>query len=123
MPTYDVRKAGREPNAITFPCGVKIVDPSTGERIPNTFYACTNPPRIGRYLVDDSGNPLARSTGRKVSGKRMDLRTAHGELIARDKVVSGKMLEYERWEVFEDRSWVAVSLATGAVVDKSEGVP
>jgi hypothetical protein len=129
MPTYEHRNqndpaewAKREPGALTFLCQVKIVDPQTGEQIPNAFYVRTSPPRIGRFLTDADGQPLARATGRKIGGKRMDLRTVDGELIARDKVVSGKMGEYERWDVFEDRAWVAVSLATGEVVAKSEGV-
>jgi len=126
MPTYDARPPGthsqREAGSIGFPCAVRIVDPATGQRIPNVFYARTNPPRIGRFLVDECGNPLVRPTGRKVGGKRMDLRNADNELIARDKVVSGKMNEYERWDVYEERSWVAVSLTTGEVVAKSEGV-
>jgi hypothetical protein len=125
MPTYDARPDGphtkREPGAIQFPVPVRIVDPSTGKRIPNVFYCRTNPPQIGRFLVDADGNPLARSNGRKIAGKRMDLRTAYGELIAKDKVVAGKMVDYERWDVFEERAWVAVSLATGEVVAKSEG--
>ena len=52
----------------------------------------------------------------------MDLRTAHGELIARDKPVAGAMAEYERMDIYEDRAWVAVSLATGAIVAQSDGV-
>jgi len=126
MPTYDARPPGpssqREAGSIGFPCAVRICDPATGARIPNVFYARTNPPRIGRFLVGHNGEPLARPTGRKVGGKRMDLRNADNELIVRDKVVSGKMDEYERWDVFEDRAWVAVSLVTGEVIAKSEGV-
>lgn len=126
MPTYDARPPGnnskREAGAICFPCAVRICDPATGARIPNVFYARTHPPRLGRFLDDGEGNPLVRPTGRKVGNKRMDLRTVDGELIARDKLVTGKMGEYERWDVFEERAWVAVSLATGAVVAKSEGV-
>lgn len=126
MPTYDARPPGnnslREAGSISFPCAVRIVDPITGERIPDVFYARTVPPRIGRFLRDQAGNPLVRPTGRKVGGKRMDLRTADNQLIARNKVVSGKMTEYERWDLYEDRGWVAVSLATGAVVAKSEGI-
>lgn len=126
MPTYDARPPGnnsqREAGSISFPCVVRICDPVTGERIPNVFYARTNPPRVGRFLVGHNGEPLARPTGRKVGGKRMDLKTVDDELIERDKIVSGKMLEYERYDVYEDRAWVAVSLATGKVVAKSEGV-
>lgn len=125
MPTYDARPTGnnspREAGSIRFPCAVRIVDPKTGMRIPNVFYARTNPPRIGRFLVDDAGNPLVRPTGRKVGGKRMDLKNVNNEIIARDKVVSGKMLEYERWDVFEERAWCAISLTTGEVVASSEG--
>lgn len=126
MPTYDARPPGlgsqREAGSIRFPCAVRICDPATGERIPNVFYARTSPPRIGRFLQDQSGNPLARPTGRKVGKKRMDLKTADNQLIARDKVVSGKMMEYERYDIFEDRAWVAISLTTGEVVARSEGV-
>lgn len=126
MPTYDARPPGnnsqREADSIRFPCAVRIVDPVTGQRIPNVFYARTSPPRIGRFLDDGEGNPLVRPTGRKVGGKRMDLRNADNEIIARDKVVSGKMNEYERWDLYEERSWVAISLTTGEVVAKSEGV-
>ena len=125
MPTYDARPPGpsslREAGSIRFPCAVRIVDPKTGLRIPNVFYARTNPPRIGRFLVGHNGEPLARPTGRKVGGKRMDLRNVNDEIIYRDKLVSGKMGEYERWDVYEDRSWVAISLTTGEVVASSEG--
>lgn len=126
MPIYDARPPGthsqREVGSINFPCAVRICDPVTGERIKDVFYARTSPPRIGRFLRDQSGNPLARPTGRKVGKKRMDLKTAYGEIIARDKEVSGKMTDYERWDIFEERPWVAISLTTGEVVAKSEGV-
>lgn len=125
MPTYDARPPGnfaREAGSLSFPCPVRIVDPATGQRIPNVFYARTSPPRIGRFMVGHNGEPLARPTGRKVGGKKMDLRTVTGELIARDKTVSGKMVEYERYDVFEDRAWVAVSLVTGETIARSEGV-
>lgn len=123
MATYDARPVpNREPGAKQFPVPVRIVDPATGQRIPNVFYCRTNPPQIGRFLVDADGQPLAKTTGRKIGGKRMDLRTARGELIARDKVVSGKMAEYERWDVYEARAWVAVSLVTGETIARSEGI-
>lgn len=126
MPIYDARPPGthsqREAGSTSFPCAVRIMDPATGKHIKDVFYARTSPPRIGRFLRDQSGNALARPTGRKVGKKRMDLRTADGELIVRDKEVAGKMMEYERWDVYEDRAWVAVSLVTGEVVAKSEGV-
>lgn len=122
MPTYDARPTNREPGAISFPVAVRIVDPVTGQRIPNVFYARTSPPRLGRFLVGPDGEPLAQATGRKVAGRRMDLRNVRGDLIVRDKAVSGKMGEYLRWDVFEERAWIAVSLSTGEVVAASEGV-
>lgn len=123
MPTYDARPLPlREPAALSFPVPVKIVDPTTGAKIPNVFYARTSPPRVGRFLTDADGQPLARATGRRVRGKRMDLKTVDDQLITRDAPVTGSMGEYERWDVYEDRAWVAVSLATGEVVARSEGV-
>lgn len=108
MATYDCRR-DREPGSIGFPCSVKIVDPSTGQRIANVFYAQTSPAKIGRFIVDADGNPMANAASRR-------------------KVVNvdgrGKQtveVVYDRLETFEFRPWKAIALDTGEVVAKSEG--
>lgn len=122
MKIYDCRPDNsRAPGAVSFPVPVEFRDPATGKKIRNVFFACTNPPRIGRFMTADNGEVLVRATGRKIRGKRMNLYTADQQLIARDHAVRGSMAEYERLDIFEDRPWVAVSLATGAVIDRSEG--
>jgi hypothetical protein len=108
MPTYDCRKENRDPAAGYFPCEVKIVDPQTGERIANVFFASTAPAQLGRFLVGTDGLPLVHPLRKK---RRVD----NGR--------GGWRLEvyYDRLETFENRPWKAISLKTGEVVAKSEG--
>lgn len=105
---YDCRRDGRDPRAESFPCNVRVLDPATGERIPNVFFLDTSPAQVGRFVTDADGNPMAggrrkvlRADGR--GGKRLDF-------------------EYDRLEVWEYRPWVAVAVAGGGVVAKSGGV-
>jgi len=110
---YDVRKVGRDPTAGYFPCAVKIVDPATGDRIPNVFFldtAAVGAPSLGRFVTGPGGEPLVSPVRKK--------RTV-------DNGRGGTKLEiyYDRLEVWERRPWVAVALGTGAVVAKSEDAP
>jgi hypothetical protein len=111
---YDCRKDGADPTARRFPCPVKILCATTGERIPNVFFLDTAPegpnPSLGRFVVDAEGRPLASSTRRK--------RFVTDETGRRRLVV-----EYGRLERWERRPWVAVALDTGEVIARSEGVP
>lgn len=107
---YDCRREGRDPAATSFPCGVKIVDPVTGDRIPNVFYASTSPPRLGRFVLGPDGEPLVDPRSRRKVGRC----TPDGKEKAR--------IVYDRLEVWEARPWVAVALDGGGVVEKSEGV-
>ena len=107
---YDCRKSGREPGSISFPCAVRILDPATGERLANVFYAATDPPRVGRFVLGPAGEPLVNPLSRRK--------------VWVDNGRGGKKLEivYDRMELWERRRWVAVRLDGGGVVAKSEGV-
>lgn len=107
---YDCRKDNREPGSRLFPVRVKIVDPSTGERIPNVFYASTSPARLGRFVTGPSGEPMVDARSRR---KVRDGENARG--YPKFKIV------YDRLEVWADRPWKAVALDTNEVVTKSEG--
>lgn len=110
MSVYDCRRDNRDPSARSFPCNVRFVDPSTGDRIPNVFFAQTSPPRIGRFVTGVDGEPLVDSASRrKVSYTGDD---------GRERC----RIEYDRLEVWERRPWVAVSVDGGGVIEKSEGV-
>lgn len=104
---YDCRKEGREAEAVNFPCSVRILNPVDGERIPNVFYASTFPVRIGRFIVDADGNPLAGPERKKRWHTKPD---------------GSKRVEYyyDRLEVWEIRPWVAVASDTGEVIARSE---
>lgn len=110
MPVYDCRKDGREPGSISFPCNVRIVDPATGERIPNVFYLATDPPQVGRFVVGPDGEPMADAKKRT---KRFVEENGRRRLI----------IEYGRLEVWERRPWVATAMSGGGVVAKSEECP
>src|SRR5258708_3732215 len=111
---YDCRKEGRDPTARYFPCPVKVIDPATGERIPNVFFADTKPeganPALGRFVTDAGGLPLV---------------SPHRKRRMVDDGRGGKKLEFywDRLETWERRPWKAVSLATNEVVAKSEDCP
>lgn len=111
---YDCRKENRDPFASYFPCQVKIIDPATGERIANVFFLDTNPeganPALGRFLLAPDGMPL-------VAPERKKRWVDDGR--------GGQKLEiyYDRLERWERRPWVAVSLATGEMIAKSEDAP
>lgn len=111
MPVYDCRRDGREPGSVCFPRAVRILDPATGGRIANVFYASTAPARLGRFVSGPGGEPLADpKSRRKVWEVGPDGRR-------RVRVVWGRL------EVWESRPWVAVDPDTGEVVEKSEGCP
>jgi len=107
---YDCRPEGREPGSLHFPVAVKILDPATGERLANVFYAATDPPRVGRFVLGPDGGPLVNPLSRRK--------------VWEDNGRGGKKIRivYDRLEVFEFRPWVAVRLDGGGVVAKSEGV-
>jgi hypothetical protein len=110
---FDCRKENRDPTARLFPCAVKIIDPQTGERIANVFFLDTTPlgsPSLGRFVTGLDGETL-------VSPERKKRRVDNGR--------GGWKLEvyYERLEVWERRSWVAVAVDTGEVIAKSEDAP
>lgn len=112
MPTYDCRARDREPGSTSFPCNVRILDPATGGRIPNVFYARTSPPMLGRFVTGPDGEPLADPRTRRKVGAA----TPDGK--GRAAIV------YDRLEVWEaGRPWVAVAADTGQVIAKSEGCP
>jgi hypothetical protein len=109
MPIYDCRKDNREQGALYFPCSVRIVCGMTGKRIAHVFYASTSPAKLGRFIVGPDGEPMASPVRHKRYVPKPD---------------GSFRVEYynERLEVIEQRPWVAVSVKTGAVVAKSEGV-
>lgn len=107
---YDCRRDGREAGALYFPCAVKILDPATGERLANVFYAATDPPRVGRFVLGPAGEPLVNPLSRRKRWVEDADGTRRVEIV------------YDRLEVFERRPWVAVRLDGGGVVDQSEGV-
>ncbi len=108
MMTYDCRQQP-EAASIRFPCAVKILNPADGERIPNVFYASTSPMRIGRFVMDADGDPLASPERKKRWHTKPD---------------GSKRVEYyyDRLEVWEIRPWVAVAIKTGETIAQSEVV-
>ena len=111
---YDCRRDGRDPLARSFPCAVRVIDPATGQRIPNVFFLDTAPegggPALGRFVTDASGVPLV---------------SPHRKRRMVDDGRGGKKLEiyYDRLETWERRPWVAVALDGGQVIAESEDAP
>jgi hypothetical protein len=85
------------------------VDAATGERIANVFFAQTSPAKIGRFIVDADGNPMANAASRRKVGKFNDKGKWTADIV------------YDRLEKFEFRPWKAIALDTNEVVAKSEG--
>lgn len=106
---YDCRPEGREPGSLHFPVAVKILDPATGERLANVFYAATDPPRVGRFVLGPDGGPLVNPLSRRKVWED------NGRGGRRVRIV------YDRLEIWERRRWVAVALDTGQVIAKSQG--
>lgn len=109
MPIYDCRREGREPGAVGFPCNVRIVDPATGERIANVFYASTAPAKLGRFVMGPGGEPMVDARTRR---KKYTTDAAGRKRVE---------IVWDRLEVWEARPWKAVALDTNEVVVKSEG--
>lgn len=106
---YDCRREGAEPGSLRFSCNVRVLDARTGERIPNVFYLRTSPPLVGRFVTGPDGEPM-------VNPARLKRRVPDGR--------GGTRLEiyYDRLEVWEPgRRWVAVAVAGGGAVARSEG--
>src|ERR1700722_10667465 len=104
---YDCRKEGKEPGSIGFPCNVKIVDPQTGERIPNVFYVRTSPARLGRFVVGADGTPLVdrkRWQLVPVTNSRVIVEDTRAKAMLDSKREAGALPAklYERLEVWED---------------------
>lgn len=110
MPVYDCRKDDRAPGALNFPCNVRILDPATGERLTNVFFASTAPAELGRFVLGPDGEPMVDAKTRR---KVWDT-DANGRKCVR--------IVWDRLERWERRPWVAVAVDTGQVVAKSEGV-
>lgn len=111
---YDCRTENRDPLARGFPVPVKILDPQTGERIPNVVFADTKPegagPSLIRFLTTADGVPM-------VNPERKKRFVDNGR--------GGVRMEYywDRLETYERRPWVAVCLKTGQLIAKSEDAP
>lgn len=109
MPVYDCRP-NPVPGSLRFRMNVRVIDPATGERIPNVFLLDTAPARVGRFVTGPGGEPLAgperkkRWVGDGRGGRRVEY-------------------YYDRLEVWEYRPWVATAADTGEVIAKSEGAP
>lgn len=111
MTIYDCRKTGREPGSISFPCNVRIVCPTTGERIPNVFFAQTAPAKLGRFVIGADGEPMIDPKTRRKVTKTDERGRWRTEIV------------YDRLESWSARPWVAVAVDTGEVIVKSEGCP
>lgn len=104
MPVFDCRPTP-EPGSRGFGARVKIIDPATGEKIPNVFYANTAPAQVGRFVTGPDGEPLASRRRSKT------VRDGRGGFSIKT--------DYDRLEVWEFRRWKAIDLTTGAVVAES----
>jgi hypothetical protein len=77
-----------------------------------------------RFLSGPDGEPLAKSTGRKVRlphyNKTIDWAPTR---MTPWTIEPPKTDEYERLEITEFRPWIAVAINGGQVIAKSEGAP
>jgi hypothetical protein len=108
--TYDCRKTGQVPGAARFPGPVKIIDPATGERIPNVFFLDTSPAQVGRFITDAAGQPMVDAKSRRVIS---EVNSDTGRPVRR--------IVFDRLELWEHRPWAALA-PDGGVVARSEGV-
>jgi hypothetical protein len=111
MAVYDCRPTAREAGSIGFPCSVRIIDPATGARIANVFYAGTAPAKLGRFVTGPDGEPL------------VDPKTRRKKWVTDPDGRRRIEIVWDRLEVWTLCPWVAVAADTGEVVAKSEGCP
>lgn len=104
--TYDCRREGREEGSVSFPCNVWIVDPVSGQTIPNVFYARTSPSLIGRFVTGPDGTPLVGPERKKRWHAKPD---------------GSRRVEYyyDRLEQWDRIPWAAVAIDGSGVVARS----